>query len=327
MSGEMSVLIVATNELAELRRCLSSVLSQEGCAIRLVVVDNASTDGTAEWLGERELPRCEVITLPQREGFCVCANVGLNAVSTEFVALVTPDVTLHQRYLAECLEGLEEGDVGIVGGKLLRSGPSGEPLDPPRIDTCGHTPRRDGNVIERGHNEIDHGQYDADCDVFGVTAAAIVMRREMLINIAIGGDIWAEPLWAYKDDIDVCWRAGKAGWRVVFRPAALAWHRRGFASVGMRPSRRRTIPQRVRFHSFANRYLVLIRNLRLRDLVLMLPWIFTTEVARFGYVLLFERAMLGAYKRALRLIPWALRTRGAIARTAVGDDPFRKFLR
>jgi GT2 family glycosyltransferase len=323
----VTAVIVVHNELDDLRRCVEALDSQTTGPSDVVIVDNGSTDGSLEWATGQVRDGWQVVPTGADLGFCAAANIGFRASTTPYVLNVSPDVRLAPDYVELCLAVLEsEHDVGICAGKLLRSAAEGVPVEPPTFDTTGHVPHRDGTVSERGHGEHDVGQFDTEQEVFGVTAAAALFRRELVEEIAYNDMLFDETFWGYKDDIDVCWRAWRFGWRVRYVPRAVAYHRRGFAVAGADIRRRRSIPLELRRHSFSNRYLVLVHNARALDIMRNLLHLLWYELRAVGWIILREREMLGAYVLLWKKIPHAVALRrDAKQRRRSTSDPWRRF--
>jgi GT2 family glycosyltransferase len=294
----------------------------------VVVVDNASEDGSLEWARTQESGSLQVIANGD-VGFCVGVNVGFRAARTPYILNVSPDVRLEPNYVAECLRVMKAGRrIGVVGGKLLRATSDGEPVTPSTIDTAGHLPHRNGTVTERGHGEADTGQFDHEDDIFGVTAAAALYRAEVVEDISFRGMFFDETFWAYKDDIDICWRAWRWGWRVRYVPSAIAYHQRGFAGGGLNRQRRRSIPLKLRIHSFSNRHLLLIHNAPLSALLRNCLHIAWYEIRALGWVLLKERELLPAYGQTIRRARHAMALRRDSARRRpISTDPWMSFIR
>ena len=85
---------------------------------------------------------------------------------------------------------------------------------------------RDRGAFDRGENELDVGQYELEEQVFGVSAAALVARREALESVRVAGEYLDETFFMYKEDVDLSWRFRLAGWECWYVPSAVAYHAR-----------------------------------------------------------------------------------------------------
>src|SRR6476661_8617588 len=114
-----SIVVVSYNTSAHIGACLLSLLALDYPRVEIIVVDNASTDGSVELIRSR-FPDVEVVELPANKGFAGAASVGLFMASGDIVAAVNPDVRLDPGWLAAIAGTLQSrGDVGIVGSKIL----------------------------------------------------------------------------------------------------------------------------------------------------------------------------------------------------------------
>lgn len=323
----ITAVIVVWNELPDLERCMQALQDQDLVNLSIVIVDNGSTDGSLEWARSQANDHIQVISTGKDLGFCKAVNIGFNAAESDYILNVSPDVTLQKGYVSVCLDVMnDQPDVGICAGKLLRADDAGNPVSPPQIDSGGHMPKRDGTVFEPAHGKPDLGQYDEAKDAFAVNLAAALFRRDAVSDLRFEGQVFDEDFWGYKDDIDVCWRAWWLGWRVRYEPKAIAFHRRGFL-VSRRSERRKTIPRVSRYHSFRNRYLLLIHNAALGVVARNALWLLWYETRALGYLILFERDLLSSYFSALKLAPRAIRLRRDLRRRKRADsDPWLRFV-
>ena len=315
MRVDTTILLVSADEAANLRHSLPLALAQDGA--RVVVVDNASTDATAEVAREHGAER---IGLERRVSYAAALNAGLRAVDGDAVLLLNADCFLAPDFLAAARPRLDEPGVGSVAPKLIRtSGPAPESrLD--RIDAVGIYMHRSRKNLLAGHDR-PLPAFERPAEVFGADGAAALYRRETLDDCAVAGAVFDEDLESLATDVDLAWRAAVLGWRCVYEPRAVAWHIRTF-----RPSTRRALPERGRRLVFRNRYLLIAKNDRPRDLLRDLPWILAYELLALGFALVRERHLLGGYADAARLLPAAARRRGALrGRTRGGARPATRF--
>jgi GT2 family glycosyltransferase len=288
----VTILMLSVDEAALLAYSLPPAAAQAD----VVVVDNACADGTAELAREHG---ARVVALPERVGYAAAMNAGLAAVEADAVLLLNADCFLDPGYLAAALPRLEEPGVGSVAGKLLRvAGPEAEP---DAVDAAGMwlDRRRKNGLVGHG---APVGAFAERAEVFGADGACALYRREALH----GGFDEDMALWV--TDVDLAWRARRAGWRCVYEPAATARHIRTYS-----PSTRARTSEEHRRIQFRNRYLMMVRNESAGSLVRNLPWILGYEVLALGHVLLRERFLARGYVEALRLAPhvWRRRQRAA----------------
>lgn len=218
-----------------------------------------------------------------------------------YVLLLNPDVELEPDFAAALAASTESRPrVALASGKLLRP-------DRVTLDSAGIRLPRHRRPRDRGSEEPDQGQYERAERVFGVSGAAMWLRRSALADLAIEGEVLDEDFFAYHDDTDLCWRANLLGWHVLYEPRAVAVHRRNW-----RRQRRRQMAIEVRRHSFKNHYLQLLKNERGGELLRNLPWLAAWEVLRLGFAVLRDPAILPGYAAAWRAAPAALRKRRAL---------------
>lgn len=298
----LAILVINFNHARFLPGCLASLETQSFRDFEVTVYDNRSTDGSREWLGRsRWVGR--VVGLGANLGYAAAANIGIRQSRAPLVLILNPDVTLGESFV-ERLVGAAEARpaAGSFTGKLLRFGEGRERI----IDSTGHLLLRNRWALNRGEGEVDRGQYDEPAEVFGVCGAAALYRRAMLEDVKVGNEYFDETFFAYLDDVDLDWRARLRGWKAWYVPTAVAFHERGHKG---RPWTRN--PAVLRY-TLRNRYLMLLRNDRARDVVRDLPAVLAMEVLRFADYLLTQPRALRGYTDLLRLIPHVLAERREI---------------
>src|SRR5947209_2454655 len=251
----VTVTIVTFNSGRFIKRCLESVLAQRYPNKKIIVVDNASNDGTLDILEQFE-DRCQIVYNDENVGFAAAQNQAIRLGSGDWVLTLNRDVLLLPNFIQSLVEaGQFDPKIGTVCGKLLTIRASFDLPDKPLVDSTGiyFTPMM--RHLDRGSQEIDNGHYLNYEYVFGATAAAALYRREMIDDIAIDEEFFDPDFFVYREDADVAWRAQLLGWRCIYTPAAEAYHVRTVT-----PANRRSLPPVINMHSVKNRFLMRVKN-------------------------------------------------------------------
>ena len=246
----VSVVIVTWNALPLLQQCLPSVVATDYPNLEILLADNASEDDSVAWV-EQTFPDVRIVRHPENWAFCRGNNEAVKHATGAYVVLLNNDVEVQPDWLRPLVEAMEtQPDVGAVQPKLLQyderdrfeyAGASGGFLD------------RFGYPFLRGRiffdMEKDHGQYDDACDVFWATGAAMMLRRSALDEVGL----LDERFFMHMEEIDLCWRLWRLGWRVRVVPQSVAYHIGGGS-----------LPQgnaRKAYYNFRNGLLLLYKNL------------------------------------------------------------------
>lgn len=218
-----------------------------------------------------------------------------------FVIVMNPDVILNHDFAEKLIDAVVHAPaVAIATGKLLRP-------DRRTLDSAGIVFPRHRRPRDRGSEELDRGQYDLPERVDAASGAVLLLRVCVLQDLALEGEVFDESFFAYHEDTDLCWRARRFGYEVLYEPRAVAIHARGWQKRA-----RERIPVEIRRHSFKNHYLQVVKNETVRGGLLNLPWLLGWEVLRLGFAILRDRPMLLAYVLAWRALPTARRRRALV---------------
>jgi GT2 family glycosyltransferase len=213
--GLVTVVVPNYNGNDYLQECLESVRAQTYEPLEMIVVDDASTDGSADRLGT-SYPEMQLICLRRNSGFARAANQGIAASRGEIVALLNNDAVAEPHWVAELVAALgRHPDAGSAASKVLLRHPPGV------LNSAGDVFLRTGVPDNRGAWEPDDGRYDDEVEVFGASGAALAYRRSMLADVGI----FDERLFMYCEDVDLAFRAQIAGYRCVYAPRAIVRHR------------------------------------------------------------------------------------------------------
>jgi GT2 family glycosyltransferase len=221
-----SVVIPSYNQRELLRRCLASVVRFAPPNTEVIVVDDASTDGSSLMVATG-FPQAHLICLPTNRGFCVAANAGWRAARGEIVELLNNDAEVSKGWAIPCLESFSDRRIAAVA-PLVRRLPFRNRIDSAgdQIDFVGIARKRwEGASI--GQSEpIPH-------EVFSASASSAFYRRSALEQV--GG--FPEHYGSYFDDVDLGYRLRLAGWNAIFQPQSTVYH---WVSQSHKHSRRAT---------------------------------------------------------------------------------------
>jgi len=224
----VSVVIPNLNGREYLGDCLSSLRSQTLRDFEVILVDNGSQDGSVE-LVRQEFPWVErIVENRSNLGFAKACNQGIQASRGEYVALLNNDTEAHPSWLEELVRVAGADPlVGMVASKTLFF----DHRDV--IDTTGHLIYPDGLNRGRGRLEVDSAQYDDKLDVFFPSGCAALYRKTMFEEIGL----FDEHHFAYGDDTDIGIRGRLAGWKCLFAPKAIVYHRYSMTTGVYSPSK------------------------------------------------------------------------------------------
>jgi GT2 family glycosyltransferase len=234
----LDVVIVSYRSLELLRECLGSLRAHPpSCPMKVIVVDNASGDGSAEMVAA-EYPDTDLVASPTNLGFASATNLGARRGDAPYVLALNPDTAVTEGALDTVLRAIEaHPDVGVVGARLLR--PDGS-LDhaskrsfPTPLSALGHftgvgrRPGAAGRLAAYRAPEVESGPVDA------VNGAFMLMRRSAFE--AVGG--FDEGYWMYMEDLDLSYTLAQAGWGTWYQPDATVMHVKGGTTGGERSVR------------------------------------------------------------------------------------------
>jgi GT2 family glycosyltransferase len=233
LSVDVSVVVVSYNVCNELLRCLESVQAgSDDLAVEIIVVDNASGDGTAAAIDER-FPAAKLVVNPVNQGFSAANNQGIRLARGAHVLFLNPDTVLAPQTLGALVDCLRVNpDVGVVGPRLCHGDgqlqPSRRHFPTPATALMesavpqrwwpDHPLLRHYNVGERPDNRTQ--------DVDWLVGACLLARREVLDEV--GG--FDERFFMYSEELDWCRRVRLAGWHIRFVPTVEVMHFEGRSS-------------------------------------------------------------------------------------------------
>ncbi len=315
--------IVTYNHARTISPCIQSLLEQQGFTcwenLYIFVIDNCSTDGTADVVQKRFSSDVRLRKNETNTGFTGAHNAAASfalTIGVDYVFILNPDVRLEPDALKHMLREMQDDPrAGMSCPRLYRADRKLIPVEPKRFDSTGMYITPSIRHFDRGSEELDSGQYRAPEYVFGASGAAVLMRAAFIRDVALSCsedtqyEIFDDAFFAYREDADLSWRAQWLGWKCRYIPRAVGYHKRAVL-----PERRAELPKELNAYSVRNRFLMQLNNYAFwNNSGGTLRALYRNALVVFG-VLLKERSSISALRSVVQLAPQALRNRSWIMR-------------
>ncbi len=225
MSPRVAAIVVSHNSEATIERCLDNLATQDYPLDSIVLVDSGSSDQT--FISSlRDIYPIETV-LSGNIGFSMANNLGYEKIQSDidFVLFVNPDLFLPESFVGEAVKICEDASIGILSGKLLgydleTDKPSG------RLDSTGIMRKWYGRWYDRGQGEPDCKQYEIPQLMPALCGALLFCRKKALQSV--GDTVFDSDFFLYKEDIELSLRMRKEDWKLLYHPAIIAYHCRGW---------------------------------------------------------------------------------------------------
>ena len=292
---KISVIVVNWNGQRLLQDCLGSLARQTYTNREIILVDNGSTDSSIPYVKEK-FPDVKIVELRENTGFTGGNAAGLKATDGHFVALVNNDTRVDDRWLENLVQPMrQDSKIGICASKILFDGGA-------EINSAGDGLTTAAVGFNRGLGAKstlgDHPE-----PVFGACGAGALYRRRMLDEIGF----LDEDFFLYDEDTDLSFRAQLAGWKCVYAPDAVMYHKAN-ATAG------RLSDTHVYYHT-RNLEFVWIKNMPIGLMFRYAHHKIMQEVGSFCYLCLRHwkwRPFFKAKRDALWMLPRMWKKRRAI---------------
>lgn len=270
----VSIIILNFNGLTDTFKCLNSLKKTKYKNIEIIVIDNGSENNEAINIKARFGNFIQIYRLNKNKGFTGGNNWALKKTQGKYIVLLNNDTTVESSWLDPLVEKMDSDKKIAVAQPKIRmlnkknyfdyAGAAGG-----YIDKYGY-PFTRGRIFNT--QEKDIGQYDNECDIFWASGSACIIRKSFINKV---GGLFNPNLFNYMEEIDFCWRCWRKGYRVVFVPKSLIYHK-GAATAG------KNIVQK-RFWEHRNNLYILLRNLERKNLLKILPVRFFLELITYVY--------------------------------------------
>ena len=298
MSPDVSVVIVTWNGRQYLHACLDAVAAQHGVEVEIILVDNASVDGTVEFVRTR-FPQVRIVELRENRGFAGGNNAGAREARGAFLAFLNNDTVPEPHWLRTLRDGIDP-----KAGFLLATSRVVYMHDASIIDSAGDGLFRWGGAFKR-HHGAPSSVAAVSGEVFGVCGAACLISKAVFDEL--GG--FDEDFFLSHEDVDLSYRARLRGYRCRYVADAIVRHH-GSASLG-------TISPLSVFHGQRNLEWMYVKNTPGSLLLRTLPGHLLYNVAGAAYCA--RLGLLGTFLKAKAAacagLPRVLRQRTLVQRS------------
>lgn len=267
----VTTIVVNWNGRAFLDKCLSSLVAQTYQPQEIIFVDNASVDGSADYVGAK-WPSIKVLRLPHNSGFGAGNNLAIQHSTGKYVALLNNDAYAEPDWLAKMIEVTEQyEDVGMIACKMLFAD------RPTIINSTGICIDRVGIAWDRHGGEVESNDTESPTEIFGPCGGAALYRRKMLSEIGL----FDEDFFMYLEDVDLAWRARRIGWRCLYVPVARVFHYHSASSMEGSPFKG--------FHLGRNKVWLIAKNYPFAKLWAYAPLLLGYDLAAVIYAVVARR--------------------------------------
>lgn len=222
----VTIILVNWNGREDTLACLRSLRKVIHDRIEIILVDNASTDGSVAAV-QAEFPEVEIIRNTRNERFARANNQAMRIAlqrGAKYLLLLNNDTEVDAEFVQHLVSRAErDGAIGMVGPKIYH-------YDQPNLIwfAGGGVSMWRGKIWHYGLRQEDRGQYDVPRDVDYITGCCLLVTRRCLEKIGM----LDESYYMYVEDVDWCYRAKQAGYRLVYEPRARIWHKISSSSGG-----------------------------------------------------------------------------------------------
>lgn len=347
---KVAIVIIHYNTPQYLKSCLDAIFAQTYKNIEVIFLDNDSPgkeglEYMRKHYGDRE--NLQIIANKDNLGYALAANQGIRMAiegmsaeeackpakqlsdyqkpahfkPADYVVITNPDIIYTPEYFEKIIPRIEsDPKIAAITGKVLKY--DFDRKTPTNIiDTVGLLAYKNRRIIDDGQGLIDEGQFDQEREVFGVSGACPLYRREALEDVKVLGEYLDEDFFMYKEDVDISWRFLLYGWKCYFYPKAVAYHGRGTGIIRRFFNKqilanRSKLSKFQRHYSFQNQHLMQVKNEMWGTFFSDFFHIMIRKIITPFYITIKEPFLWKSYFEYLKRLPAALKKRRVIMKKA-----------
>lgn len=280
---KVSIIIVNWNGLHHLKKCLPSLKKINYPNYEIILVDNGSTDESIDYI-KSKFSEIKVVKNKKNLGFAGGNNSGLRLVLGEYVLLLNNDTLVKKNFLTKLVTKIEQSDdTGIVQSKILSMD------DNRKLDSVGAFFTNTGFLYHHGYLQSDAQKFDKTKYLYTAKGACMLIRKKLINKIGLFDD----QFFAYFEETDFCHRAWLAGYKVVYAPESIIYHKIGGTSNSMNNAF-------IQYHSFKNRITSYLKNLGTLELIKIIPLhIILCEIAALTFLIKLNAKLFLSINKAI----------------------------
>lgn len=265
----VTVIVVNYNGRHFMNACLTSLKAQSYPPEAVIVVDNASTDGSVSWIREHH-PWVTIIESGENAGYCGGNNIGIRASESPFVVLLNNDTRVQNDWLKYLYEAVaDDGSVAACSSLVVLPG------EPDLIHYAGSSAHFMGHIANLHYlRPLGERKEELEVSETGVYVGSSVLFRRAALEEA---GLLEEKMFIYEDELDMSIRLRSRGWRILVEPRSLVWHYAGTPDLAVRSSGK--YPRRRAYLVSRNRWMILLRLYETKTLILLSPVLLMFECA------------------------------------------------
>lgn len=249
------IILTYANGLGHVKKCLTSLEKITYKNYEVILVDNLSTDDTVEYV-KKHFPKVKLLLNKENLGFCGGNNVALKKAKGKYLLFHNYDTTVDRNFLEPLVDRLEnDSTIGAIQPKMRQL------VEKNKLDACASFLTPTGFLYHFGYaQEQNLKKYNTPMEIYTVKGACFLARRDLIDEIGL----FDEDFFAYFEETDFCHRVWLHGYKVCYEPTSEMYHLGGGDTKNDHPIS-------LQFISYRNRIVSYIKNLELKNLLLIMP--------------------------------------------------------
>lgn len=251
----VSVIIVNWNGKVDTLVCLACLSRQTYRNLEIIVIDNASSDGSAEEI-KRRFKLVKLWKNKINEGFAEANNIGYKHSSGKYLLLLNNDTEIKDKeFIQKIVSGIEKDEkIGVLQPKIILSG-SG------KLQAGGAFLTFTGFLYHFGFGQNPNDPlFNRKMFIYSANGSCMLIRRELIEKIGL----FDPDFFVYFEETDFCHRVSLAGYKILYFPETSIFHKGSKSTL-------RQKPEFTQFHAFKNRICSYLKNLGIKNIIIILP--------------------------------------------------------